>query len=259
MRQWSVLFGKEMLEMWRNGKWLWVPAVFILLGVMNPVGSYYMPELLKHSGNLPEGTIIQIPMPTGAEVMVKTLSQYGTMGVLILVLSSMGVVAAERSGGMAAMIMVKPVPHFSYISAKWAGLLSLTIVSFFLGGMAAWYYTEVLIGSVSASRVLTGLGIYALWLVFVVSLTLLMSTWLKGGGAIAFVTMLLSAGMSILTGLFSRYAQWSPARLSDLAGGYLTKGSFGNSPGLSIGCTLLLTAALLAGSSALFKRQEVPE
>ena len=71
MTQWTVLYRKEMTEMARNYKILWIPIVFILLGVMQPVSSYYMPEILDTFGGLPEGTILEMPTPTGAEVLMK--------------------------------------------------------------------------------------------------------------------------------------------------------------------------------------------
>lgn len=259
MSQWFNLYRKEMIEMWRNSKWLWVPVVFVILGVMNPAASYFMPELIKNMGGLPEGAVIQIPPPTGAEVMVKTLSQYSLLGVLILVLSSMGVVAAERSGGVAALIMVKPVPHASYISAKWAGLITLTAASFFLGYAATWYYTEVLIGSIEPARILQSGLVYALWLAFILTLTLFMSTWLKTGGAIAFLAILSAAALSVLTGLFPAYMKWSPARLSDIAGAYLITGKGLPQSVFSIIVTAAGIALLIAASAYVFKTREISE
>jgi len=259
VRQWWVLYQKEMTEMWRNGKWLWVPVVFVLLGIMNPISSYYMPEILKSAGNLPEGAVIQIPMPKPPEVLVETLSQYGTLGVLILVLASMGVVSAERTSGIAAMILVKPVSYFSYITAKWAGLLSLMAVSFSAGYFAAWYYTEALIGPVELSRVASGFLVYGLWLIFVLTVTMFMSIWLKGGGAIAFITIAITAALSILTGLFSRYMTWSPSRLAGHAGSFLTEGTAASRFGLTLGITALLIVVLLAAGVSLFRRQELVE
>src|SRR5690625_6823092 len=96
MTQWTVLYRKEMLEMIRNYKVLCIPIVFVLLGVMEPVSAYYMPEILDTLGGLPEGTILEMPTPTGTEVLMKVLSNYGMLGVLILVLGALGVVSAER-------------------------------------------------------------------------------------------------------------------------------------------------------------------
>ena len=141
MSQWLTLFQKEILEMWRNFKWIWVPITFILLGVKEPLTSYYLPQIIKSFGGLPEGAIIDIPPPTAGAVLASGLSQYSTIGVLIIVLGTMGVIAGERKSGVAAMILVKPVSYFSYVTSKWAGSLLLVWFSLFIGYLLTWYYT----------------------------------------------------------------------------------------------------------------------
>lgn len=259
MTKWLVMYRKEMLEMWRSGKWLWVPVVFILLGVMNPISSYYMPEILKNAGNLPEGAVIEIPPPKPPEVMVETLSQYGTMGLLILVLATMGIVSSERSGGMASMILVKPVRHSQYLTAKWAGMLTLGLASFWAGYGASWYYTELLIGHVDPARTAAGGAVWSLWLVFTLTVTLLMSTCLQSGGAVAFVTLFLAAAVSLLSGWFSKHSGWSPGRLSAHAGSILTEGKALHAFPWSLGFTALAAAALLVLSVRVLRRQEWAE
>lgn len=256
MRQWLVMYGKELKEMGRNGKWLWVPVVAVLLCVMNPIASYFMPEILDKAGNMPEGTVIQIPVPQAPEVMVQTLSQFGTMGILVLVLASMGIVASERASGVAAMIMVKPVSYAGFITAKWAGLLTLAGTSYIAGYGGAWYYTEALIGHVPVGAALNAMGVYGLWIVFVLTVTLLMSTWLKGNGAVAFVSLFLAAAISIATNLFSRYLGASPGRLTEHANAILMQGTplplfYG-----VLLTTVLLIAGMLAIAVRLFRGQE---
>jgi ABC-2 type transport system permease protein len=218
MRQWLVLFRKEMLEMSRNYKLIWVPLVFILLGIMQPVMFYFMPEILQTAGNLPEGAVIDIPMPSGGEVLMQTLGQYGMMGLLVLVLSMMSVVSGERNSSVIELILVKPVSYVNFITAKWAGMLTITTISFMLGYLGAWYYTMQLIGLVPIGDVVTSSLYYLLWLYLIVSVTLLTSTVFRSIGATAFVTLGSVALLTILTGLLNRVLAWSPSRLSELAG-----------------------------------------
>lgn len=257
MRQWCLLYNKEMMEMWRNGKWLWVPIVFMLLGVMQPIVSFYMPQILEMAGNLPEGAVIQIPVPAPSEVMAEVLSQYGVLGLLILVLASMGLVSAERASGIAAMILVKPVSTLHYLSAKWAGIGTLTAVSLGLGMAASWYYTEVLIGSVGFNRIAISGLIFLLWLMFILSVNLLMSTWLKGGASIAFVTLLVAAVLSLASSLFGKWMDVSPARLSGFAREVLLTGETGDGFGLCLVTTVLLIGCLLAVSVWIFHHREL--
>lgn len=259
MIQWMAMYRKEMLEMWRSGKWLWVPAVSILLCVMNPVSSYFMPLIIEKAGNLPDGAIIQIPPPQAAQVMRDTLSQFSLMGLLILVLAGMGVVASERAGGILAMITVKPVSPVAFLTAKWAGLLTLAGASFGAGYGAAWYYTEILIGPVAPGRALAAFGSYALWLVFILTVTLLMSTWLKSGAAAAFTSLFTAAVLSVLTGLLPKYMVWSPGRLGSHAAVLLADGKPMEYFTLSLTITFLLVFLVLAASIRLFAVMESSE
>jgi len=69
LSKWLVLYKKEWLEIIRSYKLIWVPLVFILLGAMQPVTTYFLPEILANAGNLPNGTVIKIPTPHASDVL----------------------------------------------------------------------------------------------------------------------------------------------------------------------------------------------
>ena len=99
MRNFLILFKKEMKESVRSGKWVWLPIVLMVIGLSQPLTTYYMPQILEMAGNLPEGAVIEIPKPSGEEVLIGTMSQYGTIGTLLFVLAMMGVISQERQTG----------------------------------------------------------------------------------------------------------------------------------------------------------------
>ena len=47
MNQFKTFLKKEWLEMWRSLKFVWVPLVFIILGIMDPITYYFMDDILK--------------------------------------------------------------------------------------------------------------------------------------------------------------------------------------------------------------------
>ncbi|GIP35450.1 ABC transporter permease [Paenibacillus sp. J2TS4] len=257
MTQWLVLFNKEMVEMWRNGRWLWVPIVFIVLGAMQPLVTYYTPQLLENYGGLPAGTQIDIPLLSGGEIMVQTLSQFGILGLLILILVSMGAISSERQSGVAAIIMVRPVPAASWITAKWASLIVLMLVSLFLGLAAAGYYTEVLIGGIDPLRLFSSFLAYGLWLAFVITVTLFFSVIMKGNGGIAFLAVVVSAGLMMATGLLEKYMRWSPSRMGDYAGELLVSDALPSGLWLPLLSTFVIIVALLVSSTLIFRNQEL--
>jgi len=259
MTQWTVLYRKEIIEMARNYKILWIPIVFILLGVMQPVSSYYMPEILATFGGLPEGTILEMPIPTGAEVLMSVLSNYGMLGVLILVLSAMGVVSGERQSGVAGMVMIKPVSYSSYILSKWAGLLTITLFSLVIGYIASWYYTSLLIETVAFELVFQSVVIYSLWLIFVVTLTLFFSTLMKGNGSVAFISIFVVFAFSTLTSILGKYMKWSPATMTKHTGQILLTGELDSSFILAVFTTIAIIVIVLISAIQVFKQKELLE
>lgn len=249
MRTWRILLQKELLESVRNFRWLWIPLVFLMLGIMNPITNYYMPQILEASG-LSAEVAAQIPVPGPEETLVKSLSQYGTLGILILVIAFMGIVSSERQSGSAIMILVKPVSHTSYIMAKWTAMAMITLGSFAFAHMGTWYYTGVLFDWVSFGLVLKSSLIYSLWLILILTLTILLSSFLRSTGGVAFVTLALAAILSLLTELLGDVMKWSPARLTGEAGQILMTGQASEHLWLSIAVSAALIVVLLMGTVA---------
>ncbi|WP_221401333.1 hypothetical protein [Paenibacillus phyllosphaerae] len=212
-----MFFRKEMMEMRRSFKWLWVPLVFLMLGIIQPVVTRFMPQILESSGNLPKGMTITIEPPSGSEVMAQTLGQYNSVGLMILVLSIMTLISGERQSGVSQMIFAKPVSYVSYAAAKWASMLSLVTASFVLGYAGAWYYTMQMIGNVETGAAVKAGLLYLLWLWFTGSLTLLMSSLLNPAAGIAFVSIGAAILLSMASGWLPRFTAYSPGSLPQIS------------------------------------------
>lgn len=255
MSQFVVLFRKEMLDLWRSYKWLWVPLVFLALGMMQPAATYYLPQIIDSFGGLPEGTVIEIPTPSSGDVLAEALSQLGVIGVLVLVLAAMGVLIAERNSGAAAMLLVKPVSFGAYISSKWAAANLLMLVSVFIGQIGAWYYTIVLFESFPLSTVLLSSLVFALWLSFVLSVLIFISVFLRSTPPVAFVTLIVALVLGMLTQLFGSAMAWSPSRLQSYAMALLTGEA--ESALVPLMTTIALIVALVAATIFLFRRRQL--
>lgn len=257
MSQWLTLFQKEILEMWRNFKWIWVPITFILLGVSEPLTSYYLPQIIKSFGGLPEEAVIDIPPPTAGAVLASGLSQYSTIGVLIIVLGTMGVIAGERKSGVAAMILVKPVSYLSYITSKWAGSLLLVWFSLFIGYLSTWYYTGQLFEWVPFGEFLKSFVLYGLWLTVVLTVTVFFSSALLSPGMAGFISLALTLVVSIVSGALSHVLEWSPSQLTSYASALLIVGEFPDDTMPTSLLAILAIVILLWLSVFLFKKKEL--
>lgn len=253
MNVWLILLRKELLESTRNFKWIWIPLVFLLIGLMNPITSYFMRQILEASGITPEAAQL-IPVPSSTEIMIKSLSQFGTLGLLILALSFMGVVSAERQSGSAVMVLVKPVSHAKYILAKWTAMSLLTLSAFGIGYLGTWYYTNLLFTDIAFPAIGASFLTYALWLLFVNTMTLLFSCVLKSQAGTAFIALAIAAVLSVLANLLERFMSWSPGRLTSEAGAILMNGYAENDLWTPVLVTTVLITVLLGGAITASKR-----
>ncbi|KHF37823.1 ABC transporter permease [Halalkalibacter okhensis] len=256
MNNFWVLIKKEMKESTRNGKWIWLPVVLMILGVSQPLTTYYMPQILEAAGNLPEGTVIDFPTPSGEEVLIGTMSQYGTIGTLLFVLATMGIIAQERQNGSLTLVMVRPVHAWQYIGSKWVAQLVILLVSLIASYVLTWYYTNLLFSSVSWKMMLSSLVVYSLWIVFIVAVTVLAGTLLKNNGGIAGVSVLFLGVISILTTLLPKYMEWSPGNIRAQASILLIEGEWVRSVWIVVGSTVGLSALCFLLAVFTFKRFE---
>ncbi|GGA89209.1 ABC transporter permease [Ornithinibacillus halotolerans] len=255
--QWMTLLKKELLENWRNKKWIWVPLVIILLSIMDPLTTYFMPQILDSVGGMPEGTVIEMPEFAPAEVVLITLGQLSSLGVLIVVLITMGTITGERKSGVSELVLVKPVSFWNYISAKWVSFLLLVWASLFFGILVHWYYINILFGNLSFTEFLTIFFFFGVWLTFVVSLTIFYSSVVKSTGLVAFFTILTIMAMSLVTEIFQYVLDWSPNNLSDYIFESLVNGEVVSDLWITAGITFGISLLLLVSSVQIFKRKEM--
>lgn len=255
--QWTTLFKKEMLEFWRNKKWIWFPLVIILLAIMDPVSNYYLPQIIEATGGLPDGTTIELPEYTPPEVIMMSLGQFSSLGVLVIVLISMGTIASERKSGVSELILVKPVAYRNYITAKWAAHLVLVWGSLLIGMLASWYYITILYGGLSFGSLLLVILFYGLWLTLVVTVSIFYNTLFKSVGIVGFSSILTIMLMSLVTKVFGRFLNRSPIHLSDHIFDMLLMDHISGELVVTALVTIAMTIVLLMISIFTFKTKEL--
>lgn len=248
MTQFNVLLKKEWRENFRNYKVFWIPIVFILFGIIEPVTNYFMPQILDSVGNLPDGAVIEIPPPEPEEILVAVMGQYQLIGILVLVLAYMGSVAGERKNGTATLLYVRPLSYRSYFLSKWILASAVGMLSVWSGLLAAYYYTFLLFERVDFTKFLKFGATYSLWILLIVSLVLLMSAALPNAGLAAAGSLLLIFVFQLIEGLLGTYWTVSPLKIPGYAAQWLLDGpkpeDFWWTAGIGI---LLIFAMILAG------------
>ncbi|WP_227395056.1 ABC transporter permease subunit [Jeotgalibacillus aurantiacus] len=255
MNAYPVLLKKEWLEMKRSYKWLWMPLVFIALGIMQPLTSYYLPDILEQFGGLPEGAVIEIPLPGAGQVFVETLGQFSQIGLFVVVLGIMGMLSGERTGGTAVMVLAKPVSYFAYFFSKWTAAAAIVLISYVAGAAASLYYIYLLFDPISFADVMSASFFYILWLLFAVSLVLSLSTVLKRSAAVAGAGLVILLLLSLLSSIFREPMLWTPGSLT-LHSQAIMMNESPEGAWRSIISTILLSVLLVAGSIRYLKKKE---
>ncbi|MCC2251519.1 ABC transporter permease [Virgibacillus sp. AGTR] len=252
----KVLLQKEMLENWRNKKWIWVPLVFLLLAIMDPISNYYLPQILESIGGLPDGTVLELPEYAPQDILLMSLGQFSSLGVLLIVLISMGTIAGEQKNGVMDLLLIKPISYRSIILAKWFSLLLLVWTSLFLGITASWYYTNSLYGEIEFLSMLLVTFYYGLWLTLVVTISIFYNAIIQTPGLVAFLTILTTIILSIVTNVFGTHIKWSPVNLSTYIHEMLVLGSVTSQLIATAFTTIVLIIIILSVAIYCFKKKQ---
>lgn len=253
----AAMLTKELRELARSYKLMFIPVVYAILGVSQPVAIKMMPTLLKSASNLPPGTVIDIPVPPPGAVVAGAISQFNQMGILLLVLAAMGAIAGERNSGVAATVLTKPVGRGTYLAAKAVSYSLLAAVSLALGMGGATYYTWVLIAPVDWGAVGQATLLYLPNLILAVATTLFFSAFLPSpvaAGGAGLATLIILNTVPRYLGPF--LAGVHPGALTAQATAALAAAG-PVAAARPLAGVILLTAALLVAGWAVLERQEI--
>ncbi|MET4562124.1 ABC-2 type transport system permease protein [Lysinibacillus parviboronicapiens] len=210
MNGFSVLLQKEFREAWRSWKFLWIPLVFALLGMTDPLTNYYMMDILSAVGNVPEGFEMLMPELGPADLLQASIGQFQTIGLLVLMASFVGTISKERANGMATLMYVRPISFRAYFMSKFVVMSTVGFISIVAGYSASVYYIAVLYGTFEGATLIASIGTYFVWLLFVFAVTLMMSATFTSvvATAGAFVIIFVGQIMDAFVGVFWTVTPW---------------------------------------------------
>ncbi len=255
MEGFGVFLRKELREALRGNRLLVVGAVFLLLGIISPVGAKYMPELLKLLGTGQAGVTITFPTPTVNDAIAQYLKNVAGTGVLIALLLPMGMVAREKERGTAAFALVKPLSRAAFLAAKLTALLVILAAGVALAAIGAYFYTALLFEPVAPG------GFIACTLLILLSL--LVYALLTFLGSVIANSQLLAVGIGIaawavisLISAIPSAAKYTPAGLLEPASA-LALGTAPAHLATSLVANIVLAALVVALAWLSFRRQEL--
>lgn len=244
MNSFIVLMNKEFTQMVRDFKIIWLPLVFILLGITQPVMTYYLPTILEALGS-GQGIIIDpsIAAQQGGEILAGTLgAQFDQLGIIIIAISLMGIIQTDKANGMLAFILTRPVPVRSYVGGKIASNYIFTAFSVAVGYLASYLYVNFLFTNVAIFDMLTALLFYLVWILFIITFTTMISTLINSPGLIALICIAFLIGCRLIVGLSSMIDIINPASMSKHAMEVLITGSVNSNTMVNLVVSLLCAA-----------------
>lgn len=219
MRNIAILFKVELLEAIRNIKFIWLTIFFTILGVTQPLIDKYMDVIIKNVGGI-DGIMIDpnAPDPQANEVLLATFSgQFNQIGLIVLIISFMGMIANEKNSGVQGFIFTRPVSSLEYISSKLFSNWLISMVCIAIGSIISYSYTIYLFDYYSITDFLLFLVLYSVWILFVISLAVLFSTMIKSSIFIGVATMLLSMVFLLLGNINETLSLFLPSGVLTLA------------------------------------------
>lgn len=193
----ATWFAKEVQEMVRLGRWIPLVAVYLFLGILQPITSKLMPSILGSATNLPKGTVIHIPPATVDQVLYGIIGQYNQLGILALILVGMGMIAGERKL-VGEWLWSKPVNLTHYVLAKYSVFFLVAALSSLIGLGLGAYYTTQLIGPVDWNILWQGAVLYVLYQAFLISVILLASALVTSASLAGGIALIIIVFVNVL-------------------------------------------------------------
>lgn len=244
MQQFNALLLKEWRESWRSLKILWIPIVFLLLGVSDPIMNYFMDDILKAVGNMPEGFTMTLPKFEPADLLAASTGQFQSIGLLVLIAAYISVFSRERQNGTATLLYVRPISFKALFFSKWLVASFVAVLSAVAGYAGSMYYTILLYGTVEWQKFLAMFATYCLWLLFVMAVTVAMSAAFQTAVAAVITIVLIPIGIIIDT-IIGSFWKVTPWKLPNYGVALLTDSVLMKNYWVTLSVVLILLIAVL--------------
>ena len=227
-------------------------ASYLAFGILGPVITRYQEVIFRHVG----GVTIQGPPPTAGLAMTSYIGNASQIGLMVTVFLAAASLAFDAKPEWASFLRTRAGSLAEVVVPKVVVMAGAAAVSFVLGAVAAWVGTAVLIEDLSPGAVLTGIVLWAIYLIFAVSVVALaagVSRSVVGAGGLTAVVLLV---LPVVAQVVPAVRPWSP---STLVGALveMVDGASAADFGRAAAVALSLSAAAVWGSVRLLSRREV--
>lgn len=204
------LWRLEWLRLVRTPRALALGAVFIVLGLLEPVATRYQSQIFGHVGN---GVRISFPPVTPAAGVGSYVGELGGIGLIVVVVIAAGAFSFDAHRGLAMFLRTRVGSIWQLVTPRFAVNAAAAATAYLLGTLAAWYETQLLIGSPPVGGMLAGILCGAAYLVFAVAVTALAASMVRSTLATVGITLAVLLLLPI-AGTLRAVDRWLPTTLA---------------------------------------------
>lgn len=249
------LWRLEWLRLIRTPRAIALGAVYLAIGLIEPVATKYANTLLAHVGN---GAAVRLPKPTPAQALSSYVSNATLIGLIVLVAVAASALGFDGRPGLSAFFRTRVRSMWPLVAPRFTAYAVAGALAYLLGTLAAWYETRLLIGPLPAAGLFAGVLCGAVYLALAVAMTALAASLTKNTVASVGITLGILLALPLLAGV-PRISNWVPSALAGAPADLVIRPAghdlvhFLPALGVSVGAG----AAALAGAVALLRRREI--
>jgi ABC-2 type transport system permease protein len=243
----------EWLRMSRSARGITLIAVYVFFGLVGPLLAKYMAQIAKLSSS---GVTIVAPPPRPADGIVNFVSQGSQTGMIVLTVVAAGVLSLDARPGLATFYRTRASGWFQLIWPRFVSTSVVALIAYILGTAAAWFETTVLLGPVAAGRVLVGVVLEAVFLVFAVAVVTAAATFGRSTLSTAGISLVALLVVLPVAGVVKAVGAWLPTRLLTAPAALISDSPTDGYP-KAVAVTVLATVALLALGAYRSSRREL--
>jgi ABC-2 type transport system permease protein len=201
------LWRLEWLRLVRTPRAISLGAVFLAIGLIEPVVTKYESKLFAHVGR---GVRITAPPPTAADGLNSYVSEAMLVGLILVVVLAAGALTFDAFQGRAIFLRTRVASTWQLIAPRVAVTAAASAVGYVFGTLAAWYETTLLLGSLPGTRVLAGAACGAVYLAFAVAVTAFAASFARSTIATAGIAFMVLLVLPVI-GTVHVLARWLPS------------------------------------------------
>ncbi|BDR56284.1 ABC transporter permease [Xylocopilactobacillus apis] len=222
MKKLLVLLKKEFQESVKEFKIFWIPLVFIVTAIMQPISMHLLPKLVSKN----RGLILdpKFASPSGNSVLAGIFNQLNEIGIIVIAITLMSSIISEKNSGVFDLLFSKPINSLEYLLSKYLFYYVLFVLSAIVGMLAGWYYTNIYYSAVNSSLFVRATLFYLLWYLFVITIGITASAIFNSQIVAALITFMIPTILLVLNNLDWKIIRIiNPAVLSSNASSVMNK------------------------------------